>query len=47
MTCKMSSPPYHDEDVPDIVPGEVVHTENGDLAYTVIKQVRSSYKKKK
>ena len=27
------------EDVPDIVPGEVVHSHNGDLAYTVIKQV--------
>jgi len=27
------------EDVPDIVPGEVVHSHNGDLAYTVIKQI--------
>jgi len=26
-------------DVPDIVPGEVVHTDNGDLAYKVIKQI--------
>ena len=35
----MFSPPERDEDVPDIVPGEVVHTDNGDVAYKVIKQV--------
>ena len=28
-----------EEDLPDIKPGEVVHNENGDLAYTVLKQV--------
>jgi len=27
------------DDAPDIFPGEVVHTDNGDLAYKVIKQI--------
>ena len=36
--AKMFSPEA-EEDLPDIKPGEVVHNENGDLAYTVLKQV--------
>ena len=35
----MSVSPERDDCVPDIVPGEVVHSDNGDLAYKVIKQV--------
>ena len=31
-----------DEDLPDILPGEVVHNDNGDLSFKVISQVQHS-----
>ena len=33
-----------DEDLPDILPGEVVHNDNGDLSFKVLSQVKKEFK---
>ena len=35
--------PQEDEDLPDILPGEIVHNENGDLSFKIISQVENIY----